>query len=136
MTYDWSEFLTLAEGLFSAPDSPGPPEAAFRTAASRAYYSAFHSALTLACREGYQAGYMKDDHRGVPAHFRDSRHRDALRSKIATELDRLRDFRNEADYRHSLTPSSPKSLADLAIRMAKSVLQNVNCVTIARMNSQ
>ena len=134
MTYDWAEFLTLAEGLFSAPHLPGPPEAALRTAASRAYYAAFHCALQLACCEGYQPDHSGDDHRRLPAHFRDARHADVTRRKIAKELDRLRDRRNAADYRDICIP--PKSLAELAIGMAKSVLQNVNSVITARMNSQ
>lgn len=35
MSFDWREFLTLAEGLASNPDSLGSPEASFRSAASR-----------------------------------------------------------------------------------------------------
>ena len=53
MSFNWTEFLTFAEALQADPDSPGPPEAALRSAASRAYYAAFHRALDVAIKEGF-----------------------------------------------------------------------------------
>ena len=69
MRFDWTEFLTLAEALRAAPGSPGPPEAALRSAASRAYYAAFHSALIFARREGFAPSFLKDDHKEIRAYF-------------------------------------------------------------------
>ena len=48
MSFEWTEFLTLAEALYSAPGSPGPVEAAMRSATGRAYYAAFNCAVELA----------------------------------------------------------------------------------------
>lgn len=53
MSFDWIDYLSFATELLSDPDTPGPPEAALRSAASRAYYAAFHAALTFAQAEGY-----------------------------------------------------------------------------------
>jgi hypothetical protein len=47
MPFDWDEFLTLAEELAQRNED----EAALRTSVSRAYYSAFHDALSRAERK-------------------------------------------------------------------------------------
>jgi hypothetical protein len=44
MSFDWADYLKLAEALTQAPTVPGPEEAALRAAMSRAYYAAFCSA--------------------------------------------------------------------------------------------
>ncbi|MGQ9626069.1 MAG: hypothetical protein ACUVV0_04085 [Anaerolineae bacterium] len=41
MSFNWADFLTLAEALLRDPNSPGPEEASLRSAISRAYYAAF-----------------------------------------------------------------------------------------------
>ena len=125
MNFDWTGFLLLAEALQSSPDAPGPPEAAFRSAASRAYYAAFHCALNRACKEGYTPYYSGSDHEKVQAHFRDYRPSDQIRRKVALELDRLYDHRRKADYSDVLD-RQPSSLACQAIGMAKSVLKNLD----------
>ena len=52
--FDWHEFRTLAElcrTQGAAADAPGAAEALFRTAISRAYYSAFKDAYLLLLQE-------------------------------------------------------------------------------------
>lgn len=98
MSFDWTDFLALAEALESAPDLPGPPEAALRSAVSRAYYAAFHCAMNVASEEGFDPSGSGSDHRNVPLHFRRHKTNDT-RCKIALELDRLRDNRRKADYK-------------------------------------
>lgn len=127
MSFDWTEFLTLAEALKSAPDSPGPPEAALRSSVSRAYYAAFHYAMNVAREEGFTPSGSGDDHKNVPRHFR--RHKtNGTRRKIALELDRLRDNRRKADYEDTLS-SRAEYLAHLTISMAKNVLNNLNSLS-------
>ena len=48
MSFDWADYLKLAEALTRDPSSPGPEEASLRTAISRAYYAAYRSASNLA----------------------------------------------------------------------------------------
>ena len=53
MSFDWADYLKLAEALTQSLTVPGPEEAALRAAMSRAYYAAFCSARNLAGnREG------------------------------------------------------------------------------------
>ncbi len=125
MSFDWTKFLALAEVLQSYPDSPALREAALRSAASRAYYAAFHYALDLACREGFVSYQSGEDHLGIQAYFRDYRPANRTRQKIALELGRLYDQRRWADYRDTLD-RRPDSLAAQAIGMAKSVLRNLD----------
>lgn len=122
MSYAWTEFLILAKALYSDPESPGPTEAALRSAASRAYYAAFHCALDFACEEGFEPTYSGDDHRSVQRHFRNCEPPDQTRKKLATELDRLHGHRREADYFNTLR-RRPRSLAELAIGMAERVFR-------------
>ena len=124
MSFDWADFLTFAEALRAEPESPGPKEAALRSAASRAYYAAFHRALRFASREKYVPFHTGEDHKRVQAYFRDWQPRDKTRQKIATELSRLYDHRRRADYDDTLF-NQPTSLAEQAIAMATSVLKNL-----------
>ena len=129
MSYDWAEFLKLAESLESDPDSPGPREAALRSAASRAYYAAFHHALDHAIKEGFSPAYTGDDHKRVQAHFRRYSPPSKVRSKIAQELDRLLAGRHKADYRNEIG-KRPESLASHAIGMARRIIQNLKSLDI------
>jgi uncharacterized protein (UPF0332 family) len=124
MSFDWTEFLTFAEALRSSPDSPGPAEAALRSAASRAYYAAFHQALNVARKEGFVPSYQKDDHRAIRAYFRNHEPSDPVRRKIATELERLWDQCRQADY-EPILQKEPTSLAGHAIGMARRVLERL-----------
>jgi len=125
MSYDWTEFLDFAERLRMAPDSPVPPGAALRSAASRAYYPAFHYAIAFARQEGFDPRYSGDDHRRIQAHFRQHGTPGKTRKKIAKELERLLDHRHWADYR-SRVHKRLDSLASHAIGMAKSIVENLD----------
>jgi uncharacterized protein (UPF0332 family) len=129
MSYDWVEFLKLAESLESKPDSPGPREAALRSAASRAYYAAFHQALERATREGFSPAYAGDDHKRVQEHFRHYTPPSKTRKKIAQELDRLLTERHKADYRNDIG-KRPESLANHAIGMATRIIRNLNSLNL------
>lgn len=130
MSFDWIDFLTFAERIQCDPDHPGPPEAALRTAASRAYYAAYHCALTLAMQEGYVARSIAGDHRGVQEHFRQcgQNQNPRVRKKISTELRRLIDHRHWADYDDDI-PKKPDYLAVHAIGMAKAIIANLDSLT-------
>jgi uncharacterized protein (UPF0332 family) len=124
MSFDWAEFLTLAEALQSAPDSPGPQVAALRTAASRAYYAAFHCAVDLALGEGFELTHRGEDHKRIQDYFRNYKPPSPLRRKISLELNRLYNHRREADYDNNLK-RQPGSLAAQAIGMARDVLNKL-----------
>ena len=97
MTFDWSEYLELAQEL--AGDGAGSPneEAKLRSSVSRAYYAAFCKARNhLRDIDGYQISQHVNVHKHVRDQFKDSS--DKSRKKIGTDLDRLRKRRNKADY--------------------------------------
>jgi len=125
MYFDWTDFLTFAEALQITPDSPGPPEAALRSAASRAYYAAFHHALHFACKEGFEPSFQRSDHKEIRNYFRNYNPPDQTRRKIAQQLERLWDQRRQADYDPELR-KEPASLAAHAIGMARRVLKYLN----------
>jgi len=124
MSFDWAEFLTLAEALLRDPNSPGPEEASLRSAISRAYYAAYCSARNLA-RDGGEITltHTGRDHWLVQKHFQDSPN--PVRRKIGADLDRLRDYRRQADYKDSLDDSAG-SQAGFSVRVARNVLKTLS----------
>jgi len=124
MTFDWTEYLTFAQALLSDPTSPGPSEAALRSAASRAYYAAFHCALDSAQATGYLPSFTGNDHRDVPRYFRNRKPPNKIAKKIALGLDRARDLRRKADYEDDLN-TKPSYLAEDTIKKAQRIIANL-----------
>ena len=92
MSFDWVDFLTLADALVHDPNSPGPEEASLRSAISRAYYAAFHVARNFGRDRGeFTPTETGQDHWLVKRHFISSS--DRTRQKIGLDLDRLYDYR-------------------------------------------
>ncbi|GAB4408092.1 MAG: hypothetical protein Kow00123_21100 [Anaerolineales bacterium] len=123
MSFNWTDFLTLAEALAASPDSLGPAEAALRSAASRAYYAAFHESLAFAAREGFVPYGSGEDHKAVQRYLRQSPPTDPgrVRKKVAEDLGRLYDCRRRADYDNSLG-QTPHVLAKHSVALARSIL--------------
>jgi uncharacterized protein (UPF0332 family) len=120
MSFDWADFLTLADALVSDPNSPGPEEASLRTAISRAYYAVFRVALNFVRDRGeFTPTQTGQDHWLVRDHFRSSSQR--IRRKIGLDLGRLYDNRRNADYDDVLS-GRPDSLAQSSVAVAQNVL--------------
>jgi len=100
MTFDWTEFLKLARDLHERAeeaDLPFVPEAAKRTAVSRAYYAAFCHARNYAeKRLGFQRSGSGQDHRSLRDFFR-GQNIDVF-EEVAARLDEARGWRNQCDY--------------------------------------
>jgi len=120
MSFDWADYLKLAEALTHDPVSPGPEEASLRTAISRAYYAAHRSASNLAASRGeiIPAG-LASDHGLVIAHFQNAT--DPTRQKIGAHLSRLRGNRNKADY-DDVFSGRPADTARSSVALARNVL--------------
>ena len=124
MSYDWTEFLTLAETLQSDPDSLGLREASLRSAISRAYYATFCIARNFGRDRGeFTPTGTGRDHTLVRTHFELSSNR--TRRKIGVDINRMRDNRNTADYDDVLI-GRPESLAQSSIDIARNVLNALN----------
>lgn len=127
MSFDWADYLQLAKSLYASPDSPGPEEAALRSATSRAYYAVLHLATQFAQAEGYLPTFSGDDHQGISRHFRQSS-ANRTRKKIAADLDRMRKSRNQADYDPMLA-QSPRAMADLTIKRAETLVETLKSLS-------
>lgn len=124
MTFNWITFLDFSKGIKQDPEKPGPREAACRSAASRAYYAAYHNARIKAESEGFSSSRSGDNHVNVQNYYLSSSE-NVIRKKISKELDRLRKLRILADYRDELD-RAPESLADQAIGMAIRIIDDIN----------
>lgn len=94
MSFDWSNYLDLAQELHDNATNSSSEEANLRSSISRAYYGAYHKArLRLYQKWGISLP------KGVIAH-QQLRNEYASRNyrKISVTLDRMRYDRNRADY--------------------------------------
>jgi hypothetical protein len=120
MSFDWADYLKLAEALTRDPVSPGPEEASLRTAISRAYYAAYRNASNLAASRGeIILSGLASDHGFVINHFQNAA--DPTRQKIGARLSRLRGNRNKADY-DDVFPGRPADTARSSVTLARNVL--------------
>jgi hypothetical protein len=105
MAFDWKALLELARQLADASAEAGNPEAHLRSALSRAYFGAFCHARNYAQDFlNFAAQGKIDDHGALRAHLKGKR-----RKGDADRLERLRAWRNDADYEDDLS-----RLGDLA----------------------
>jgi hypothetical protein len=92
--FDWREYLELAKSLAGMQGAGYSQEAAERSAVSRAYYAAFGCARDYAENAlGFIPQGGSEDHRRLREHLRQQ---GLLR--LASDLNRLRAWRNACDY--------------------------------------
>jgi uncharacterized protein (UPF0332 family) len=124
MSFEWRNYLTLAEALFHYPTIPGPQEAALRSAISRAYYAAFGSTREFATlHDNFSPRYTGDDHTRLMLHYRFAP--DLVRRRISINLKRLREARNLADYENVL-PRDAKIVAQSSVDLARNIINSID----------
>lgn len=97
MSFDWTEYLYLAQDLAGQGVTAPTEEAKLRSAISRAYYAAFCKARNhLRDREGRYIPQTGKAHRCVRDTFKSSH--DRRRKRIGENLSRLGADRVKADY--------------------------------------
>ena len=123
MSFDWAEYLNVAQELADQPAKPANAEAKHRAAISRAYYAAFGIAKNHLRDKDKDSAIPMDGtvHRYVIDRFRLSTERQ--RKNIGNDLGRLREWRRQADYDDSL--AKPHKIAEIAILVAQTVLRNL-----------
>jgi len=94
VSFDWREYLELARYLAGMGGTLYSPEAAYRSAVSRAYYAAFcwvrnYAAIKL----GFKPQKSPDDHRRLREHLKSQGY-----VGLASNLNKLREWRNNCDY--------------------------------------
>jgi len=99
VSFDWGEYLSLAEDLHGMPIS-GPPvgtEARQRASVSRAYYAAYILARNhLRDVDRVRIPRGQNPHQFVAVRY--AHDPDPVRARIGQELTRLRTVRNMCDY--------------------------------------
>jgi len=119
MTFDWSEYLKLAQELAGQAVTPANEEAKLRSSVSRAYYAAFCKARNyLRDIEGHLIPSTPEVHTYVRGEF--TNRPDMLCRKIGAHLDRLRIQRNRVDYDDSVT--GLPSTATMSLKLTQDVI--------------
>jgi uncharacterized protein (UPF0332 family) len=113
---DGDEFIALAGKLAASADAG---EATYRTAVSRAYYGAFHLAMSFLEELGFSAPRTANVHVYVQHHLNGSDLPDACRA--ASLLSDLHAARNKADYQLGNTTVATQAFAMLRVEMAHEV---------------
>ena len=119
MAFDWREYLNLARSLSGQSGVTYAPEAAHRSAVSRAYYAAFCHARNYAeAHLGFVPSKQYEDHGRLRHHLEQQR-----MAGPARELDRLRQSRNRCDYDEQVRGLA--GLVTSAIEQADSVIKRL-----------
>lgn len=97
MSFNWLEYLVLAQELTAKSATSPIQEANLRSAISRAYYAAIHKAQDhLIYKDNSPIPYPVNIHFYIVTEFENSK--DETRKKIGALLHHLRSIRNIADY--------------------------------------
>jgi uncharacterized protein (UPF0332 family) len=99
MSFNWSEYLTLAQQLAGKAHISASQESRLRSAISRAYYAAFIQARNYLQEQDGMTIPLLESHKFVINQFKNSS--DPVRQLIGNNLKRLRDNRNKADYHNT-----------------------------------
>jgi len=125
MTFDWVEYLILAEALYVNRKTFTNEEACSRSAMSRAYYAAYLIASGKARQEGALIA-DRDQHKAVRAYFANGNDKD--RQRIGSWLQRLQDNRVQADYTDEIA-GNIDSLTQVSLQEAKKVIETIKQLT-------
>jgi len=126
MSFDWMEYLVLAEGLASSSgDSEAATEGRRRSAISRGYYAAFNEAKRFLENEGVSFSATAVVHLEVSGQFLSAKH--PLRKRIGDNLASLRTWRNKADYWATVPRLNEEFFSQL--RRARRVMTDLNALS-------
>jgi len=127
MAFDWGEFLKLASDLVTKTDSADPSPARYRSAISRAYYSAFHRAVSYV--RNVKGDDVPSDGRAHDEIWRNLRDSNRKEERAAGEKGyRLKLQRRQADYDGvdpQFHPQEARTAIDHATRI-RAMLDNLS----------
>ena len=114
MSFNWSEYLGLAQQLAGKAQISATQESRLRSAISRAYYAAFILARNYLRDEESISIPEKQSHKFVIEQFKNSSEK--VRQAIGKNLARLRFSRNKADYNDNFErlPEETRAMLKLA----------------------
>ena len=115
MKFDWSQFLHLCDSPHTVV---GNPEARLRAAISRGYYGAFNLVRQFLEAEGHSFSTKAEVHQEVVRRLKLSA--DMGRRSLGEQLGRLRQYRNQADYRDEMdNPAGVHGIAAETLQVLK-----------------
>ncbi len=122
MSFDWLEYLQLAEELLAKSTILPNDESKIRSAVSRAYYAAFNQAkLFLETKDRLTIPHY-NVHQYVIYQLKNSS--DTRRKKIGNRLFVLRDYRNQADYNQNIVFTI--NTCEESLTLARRIIQVLN----------
>lgn len=140
MKFDWSEYLYLAEELAdvnplikSASETTNQSkisEAKLRSSISRAYYAAFCIARNYLRDVLHDPRLSKartwdiNEHQYVAEEFRQNKAKNKKMIDIGNDLNRLRQFRNKADYEDII--NNLQKEAKFSLKLAENIISKIN----------
>jgi uncharacterized protein (UPF0332 family) len=116
-TFEWEEFLDLAESLVSEPSN----EAAARSAISRAYYATFHSGRDYLVRAGIPVDRSRNAHLQVQNELRNKS------ESVAQHVKRLHIWRKYADY-DDLSIPDVAGQAAISVTLARQTIDAIKAI--------
>lgn len=121
MSFDWSEYFNLAQELAGKVTNPSTQEAKLRSAISRSYYAIYCLARNYLClRERHSIPGGREAKDFVHMQFRIG---SKERKKIGSNLDRLRTYREEADYEDIVARLTDN--AETSLKLAERAIANL-----------
>lgn len=125
MSFQWNKYLVLAQELAGKPVvGEVSQEAKLRSAISRAYYAAFHTAQHYILSQPDRPLISgQDSHIAVCQWFQTSRYRHE--KHIGNGLDRLRQYRIWADYK-AVFFGSVANIAEESLTVAGQVITSLH----------
>lgn len=126
MSFDWSEYLSIARKLAGQATASSSDEAKKRSAISRAYYAAFCSARNhLRDKDNDQNIPLTGEaHAYVKTQFKTSK--DKVRREIGEDLARLAIKRKNVDYEDTVPFRNLDSETYVALNWSQEVLSDLS----------
>jgi uncharacterized protein (UPF0332 family) len=125
MTFDWSQYLILAQDLAGQGTVSPSEEARLRDAISRAYYAAFCKARNHLRDKEHVSIPRRNVHAYVRGEFIKSSNKS--REWIGESLRRMAIHRVNADYK-DIMPGNLRKTTEFSLRMAKRILQKLKAL--------
>ena len=123
MSFDWQQYLSLAEYMNAHVNEFPDAEACYRSVISRAYYAAM-----CLCRNYVKVHDGKefhgDIHKALQNYLKENPH-NKIRSRIGNQLQRLHRNRIQADYYDDIH-EQPAYKASKALTQAKRIIENIS----------
>jgi uncharacterized protein (UPF0332 family) len=123
MSFDWEQYLSLAEYMQGHVADFPDAEACYRSVISRAYYAAMCLCRNYV-KEHEGKEFSGDIHKALQNYLKENPH-NKIRTRIGNQLQQLHQDRVKADYYDDMR-ESPVYKAGKALIQAKKIINNLS----------